>query len=80
MESIERQLVMARRADAEARVRNRVMVDSIGGAQELMQRNVGARLAMQHEALMTSVSEPALGAHWQAQRDAARVAKERADD
>lgn len=68
MENIETQLDMRRvaamRAAAEARVRNRVMVDSIGGFQEVMRRDVGARLAVQHEQLMTSVSPLALGAAW----------------
>lgn len=63
MEQIE---LVVDRARAEHAVRHRVMVDSIGGVQELMQRNVGARLAAEYHRLMTSVSHLALGAVWRA--------------
>jgi len=54
---------LARRM-AESRIRAKVMVDSIGGVEELMRVNVGARLAATYHQLKTSVSPLALGAAW----------------
>ena len=74
MENIEAQLRMQRAAAAEAWVRHRVMVDQVGGMQELMTRNVGARLAAEHCRLMASVSQLAIVTawRWQAEARAAR--------
>lgn len=51
---------------AEAAVRARVDLDLIGGVQELLARNVGARLAAEHFRLSTSESPIALAAAWRA--------------
>lgn len=73
------------RERAEKAVRQRVMVETIGGAQELAQelmtRNVGAKLAFDHFRLMGSVSHSAIYCVWEGrdhlaacQRFAARAA------
>lgn len=56
------------RRAAEASVRRAVDIELIGGKQELMLRDVGARLAAEYHRLKTSVSPVALGAAWRAAR------------
>lgn len=45
-------------------VQQLVMLDAVRDVQSIMDSNIGARLAAEHERLETSVSTVAIGAYW----------------